>query len=77
MLAADRTAMMQLAMALIDTAPAEQKARVQGRLIGLSALNRAGAAEALAWVEYEQAPIERKRRIDLAAAVLVAEGDLS
>ena len=77
MLAADRTAMMQLAMALFDTAPPAQKAKVQGRLIGLSALSRPGAAEASwSWIEYEQAPIERKRHIDLAAAVQVAEAEL-
>jgi hypothetical protein len=73
MLDAERATMMQLAMALFATAPAEQQAKMQGRLIALKVLKRAGAAEALAWLEYETAPKERKRHIDMAAGEVAAE----
>lgn len=73
MVEAGDTAMLQLAMALFCVLTDEQRARTVGRLIALKALNRPGAASALAWVEYENAPKSRKKDID-AAGLLVAKG---
>lgn len=67
------SAAMQIAVGLYATAPAEQQARLSGRLLGLKASKQTGAEEALAWLDYETAPKERKRHIQMAAAMIVQE----
>jgi hypothetical protein len=73
MLDSGDAAIMQLALAAFATAPAEQQAKMQGRLMALAALNKAGAAEALAWIEYEAATKDRKADIDHAGSLLARE----
>ena len=70
MLEAGDAAIMQLAMAIFAVIDPRQRARVHGRLVALKALDRSGAANALAWVEYESASKARKQDLDRAASLV-------
>lgn len=74
MLETTNSAVMQMALAVFTVMENQQKIRVKGRLIALSALNRPGAANAMAWIEYEDATKGEKRAIDAAGAELAREG---
>jgi len=70
MLETGDAAIMQMAMAIFAVMDPRQQARVHGRLVALKALDRSGAANALAWVEYESASKARKQDLDRAASLV-------
>lgn len=65
MMSADVEALKELVMALYSVCDRETKAKIMGRLLGMQMLrqNSEARAQALACIEYEDAPLTRKQDI--------------
>lgn len=71
---AGNAATLQLALALYATASADHQAKAMGHLLGLKLRGHDSVDGALAWLEYDAAPIERKALVS-AAFVRLTTGE--
>lgn len=76
MMAADKAAAMQIALAVFSILPDNDRFKVMGRLAGLALRKHAGTSGALAWINYEMSSSQRRQEIFDAAKWLQDTGEI-